>query len=115
MALRLFVSTRSLAASRQRSENPKAGGRPTGVGRTICGTRRPFCSLPAGVSPPSTASDRLTRGPTVAEDREWEAVLEKTGSKSASHLGRWVSCKYIQSAASIQVHQLAALEPEATV
>jgi hypothetical protein len=29
------------------------------------------------------------------------------------HLGRWVPCKYIQGAASIQVYQLAALEPDA--
>ena len=57
--------------------------------------------------------DRLTRGPTIAEGREWEAVFEKTGSKSVRHLGRWVPCKYIQGAASIQVHQLAALEPDA--
>jgi hypothetical protein len=57
--------------------------------------------------------DRLTRGPTVAEGREWEAALEKFGSKSARHLGRWVPCKYVQGAASIQVHQLAALEPAA--
>jgi hypothetical protein len=56
--------------------------------------------------------DRLTRGPTVAEGREWEAVFEKTGSKSARPLGRWVPCKYIQGAASIQVHQLAALQSE---
>jgi len=46
--------------------------------------------------------DRLTRGPTIAEGREWEAVFEKTGSKSVRHLGRWVPCKYIQGAASIQ-------------
>jgi hypothetical protein len=39
--------------------------------------------------------------------------VEKTDSKSARHLGRWVPCKYIQGAASIQVHQLAAVEPEA--
>ena len=57
--------------------------------------------------------DRLTRGPTVAEGREWEAALEKFGSKSARHLGHWVPCKYIPGTASIQVHQLAALEPEA--
>jgi hypothetical protein len=57
--------------------------------------------------------DRLMRGPTIAEGREWEAVFEKTGSKSVRHLGRWVPCKYIQGAASIQVYQLAALEPEA--
>src|SRR6516225_5661639 len=56
--------------------------------------------------------DRLTRGPTIAEGRKWEVVFEKTGSKSARHLGRWVPCKYIQGAASIQVHQLAAVEPE---
>ena len=56
--------------------------------------------------------DRLTRGPTIAEGRKWEAVFEKTGSKSARHLGRWVSSGYIQGAASIQVHQLAALDPE---
>jgi len=56
--------------------------------------------------------DRLTRGPTVAEGREWEVVLKKSGSTSARHLGRWVPCKYIQGAASIQVHQLATLEPE---
>ena len=59
--------------------------------------------------------DRLTRGPTVVEGREWEAVLEKSGSKSAKHLARWVSSKYIQGAASIQVHQLAALDPEPIV
>ena len=59
--------------------------------------------------------DRLTRGPTVAEGREWEAVLEKSGSKSARHLGRWVSSGYIQGAASIQVHQLATLEAPAIV
>jgi hypothetical protein len=53
--------------------------------------------------------DRLTRGPTVAEGREWKAVLEKFGRKSGRHLGRWVPCKYIQGAASIQFHQLAAL------
>ena len=47
--------------------------------------------------------DRLTRGPTIAEGRKWEAVFEKTGSKSARHMGRWVPCKYIQGAASIQV------------
>jgi hypothetical protein len=58
--------------------------------------------------------DRLTRGPTVAEGREWEVVSEKSGSNSATHLGRWVPCKYIQGAASIQIHQLAALEREAT-
>jgi len=57
--------------------------------------------------------DRLTRGPTIAEGREWEAVFEKTGSKSVRHLGRWVPCRYIQGAASIQIYQLAALEPEA--
>ena len=57
--------------------------------------------------------DRLTRGPTIAERRKWEAVFEKTDSKSARHLDRWVPCKYIQGAASIQVHQLAAVEPEA--
>ena len=57
--------------------------------------------------------DRLTRGPTVAEGREWQAIFEKTGSKSARHLGRCVPCKYIQGAASIWVHQLAAFEPEA--
>jgi hypothetical protein len=57
--------------------------------------------------------DRLTHGPTVAEGREWEAVLEKSGSKSAGHPGHWVPCKYVQGAASIQVHQLAALELEA--
>ena len=57
--------------------------------------------------------DRLTRGPTIAERRKWEAVFEKTDSKSARHLGRWVPCKYIQGAASIQLHQLAAVEPEA--
>ena len=56
--------------------------------------------------------DRLTRALTVGEDREWEVLLEKSGSKSARHLGRWVSSKYIQGAASIQVHQLAALDPE---
>jgi hypothetical protein len=56
--------------------------------------------------------DRLTRGSTVVEGREWEALLEKSGSKSARPLGRWVSSKYIQGAASIQVHQLAALDPE---
>jgi hypothetical protein len=56
--------------------------------------------------------DRLTRGPTVAEGREWEAVLEKSGSKSVRHLGRWVPSKYIQGAASIQINQLAALDPE---
>jgi hypothetical protein len=55
--------------------------------------------------------DRLTRGPTVGEGREWEAVLEKSGSKSARHLGRWVPSGYIQGAASIQVYQLAALDP----
>jgi hypothetical protein len=58
--------------------------------------------------------DRLTRGPTVAEGREWEVVSEKSGSNSATHLGRWVPCNYIQGAVSIQVHQLAALEREAT-
>jgi hypothetical protein len=57
--------------------------------------------------------DRLTRGSTVAEGREWEAVLEKSGSTSARPLGRWARCKYIQGAASIQVHQLATLEPDA--
>jgi hypothetical protein len=57
--------------------------------------------------------DRLTRGPTIAEGRKWEAVFEKTGSESARHLGRWVPCKYIQGAASIRVHQLAAFEPVA--
>jgi hypothetical protein len=57
--------------------------------------------------------DRLTHGPTVAEGREWQAVLEKSGSKSAGHPGHWVPCKYVQGAASIQVHQLAALELEA--
>jgi hypothetical protein len=31
---------------------------------------------------------RLTRGPTIAEGREWDAVFEKTGSKSVRHLGR---------------------------
>jgi hypothetical protein len=56
--------------------------------------------------------DRLTRGSTVAEDREWEALLEKSGSKSARPLGRWVPSKYIQGVASIQVHQLAAREAE---
>jgi len=40
--------------------------------------------------------DRLTRGPTVAEGREWEAVLEKSGSRSARHQGRWVPCNYVQ-------------------
>ena len=40
----------------RRSENPKVGGRSTGVGRAIRGARRPFCPLPAGASPPSTAS-----------------------------------------------------------
>jgi len=53
--------------------------------------------------------DRLTRGPTVAEGRQWEAVLEKSRGRSARQMGRWVPCKYIQGAASIQVHQLAAL------
>jgi hypothetical protein len=57
--------------------------------------------------------DRLTRGPTVAEGREWEVVSQKSGSRSARYLGRWVPCKYVQGAASIQVHQLAALEAEA--
>ena len=57
--------------------------------------------------------DRLTRGPTVAEGREWEVVLEKSGSKSARHPGRWVPCKCVQGAASIQVHELVALELEA--
>ena len=57
--------------------------------------------------------DRLTRGLTVAEGREWEVVLKKSGSTSARHLGRWVPCKYIQGAASVQIHQLAAVEPEA--
>jgi hypothetical protein len=57
--------------------------------------------------------DRLTRGPTVAEGRQWEAVLEKSRGRSARHMGRWVPCKYIQGATSIQVHQFAALEPEA--
>ena len=56
--------------------------------------------------------DRLTRGSTVAEGREWETLLERSGSKSARPLGRWVSSKYIQGAASIQVHQLAALDHE---
>jgi hypothetical protein len=51
----------------------------------------------------------------IGTTRLVDAVLEKTGSKSARHLGRWVSWKYIQGAASIRVHQLAALEPEATV
>jgi hypothetical protein len=59
------------------------------------------------------SSDRLTRGLTFAEGREWEVILKKSGSKSARHLGRWVPCKYIQGVGSIQVHQLAALEPEA--
>jgi hypothetical protein len=62
---------------------------------------------------PHCSPDRLTRGPTIAEGREWEAVFEKTASKSARHLGRWVPCKYIQGAGSIEVHQLAALESEA--
>src|SRR5215469_17657733 len=53
--------------------------------------------------------DRLTRGPTVAEGRQWEAVLEKSRGRSTRQMGRWVPCKYIQGAASIQVHQLAAL------
>ena len=57
--------------------------------------------------------DRVTRGPTVAGGREWEAALEKSGTKSLRHLGRWVPCKYIQGAASIQAHQLSAVEPEA--
>ena len=57
--------------------------------------------------------DRLTRGPTVAQGREWEAVLEKSGSKSARHPGRWIPCKYVQGAASIHVHELVALELEA--
>jgi len=55
--------------------------------------------------------DRLTRGPTVAGGREWQAALEKSGTKSVRHLGRWVPCNYIQGTASIQVQQLAALEP----
>jgi len=45
----------------------------------------------------------------VVEGRQWEAVLEKSRGRSARHMGRWVPCKYIQGAASIQVHQLAAL------
>jgi hypothetical protein len=53
--------------------------------------------------------DRLTRGPTVAEGRQWEVVLEKSRGTSARQMGRWVPCKYIQGAASIQFHQLAAL------
>ena len=56
--------------------------------------------------------DRLTRGPMIAEGREWKAVFEKTGSKSARPLGRWVPRKYIQGAASIQLHQLVALRSE---
>jgi hypothetical protein len=59
------------------------------------------------------SADRLTRGPTVAKGREWEVVSQKSGSKSTRLLGRWVPCKYVQGAASIQVHQLAALEAEA--
>jgi len=45
-----------IAMLRRRSENPKVGGQSTGVGRSIRGARRPFCPLPAGASPPSTAS-----------------------------------------------------------
>jgi hypothetical protein len=56
--------------------------------------------------------DRLTRGPRVAEGREWEGVLEKSRSRSARHLGGCVSSKCIQGSASIQANQLAALYPE---
>jgi hypothetical protein len=55
---------------------------------------------------------RLTRGPTVAKGRKREVVSQKSGSKSTRLLGRWVPCEYVQGAASIRVHQLAALRSE---
>ena len=49
--------------------------------------------------------DRLTRGPTIAEGRKWEAVFEKTDSKSARHLGRWVPCRAPLRSRSINLPQ----------
>jgi hypothetical protein len=46
--------------------------------------------------------DRLTRGPTIAEGRKWEAVFEKTGSKVREASG---------SLGSLQVHSGRRFDP----